>query len=100
MRLFLAQVILVGLWTIPQVNLLLDAGAEVNTADEEGQTPLLRVSEYGKPAETTKVESALIAQQLLDKGADVNVTDLEGDTAAILATRAANWLVQYPSSRS
>ena len=76
------------------MNLLLDAGAEVTTADEEGQTPLLRVSEYGAPADSAKADSATAARRFLEKGADVNVADIEGDTAAILAARAANWWVR------
>jgi ankyrin repeat protein len=56
------------------VELLIERGANVNVADEEGVTPLMRV------------ESIEDARLLLEHGANVNATDNEGQTALHLLT--------------
>lgn len=56
------------------VGLLIERGANVNVADEDGATPLMQV------------ESIEIARLLLDHGAKVNAADKEGQTALHLLT--------------
>ncbi|KAI5816499.1 ankyrin repeat-containing domain protein [Pyronema omphalodes] len=53
-------------WQPESVPLLLDAGAQVNHRDEEGQTPLFWAAERGR------VDTVL---QLLERGADINAVD-------------------------
>lgn len=53
-------------WQPSSIPLLLDAGAEVNHRDEEGQTPLFWAAERGR------VDTIL---QLLERGADINAVD-------------------------
>ena len=60
---------------------LLDAGADVDKANEEGDTPLLLALRAG---------SVEVARMLMDAGADVNEVNDEGDTALMLACRAGN----------
>lgn len=56
--------------------LLLDAGANVNSQDNNGFTALMFASEYGD----TK-----LARILIDAGADVNIKNNNGDTSLIIA---------------
>ena len=58
------------------VALLITAGADVNKADEEGETPLVVASRLGH-TETVKL--------LIEKGADVNRADEDGSTPLLLA---------------
>mmetsp|Transcript_105152 Transcript_105152/g.206253 ORF Transcript_105152/g.206253 Transcript_105152/m.206253 type:complete len:84 (+) Transcript_105152:2647-2898(+) len=58
------------------VQVLLDAGADVNVKGEEGWTALITATSFGHSA---------IVQLLLEAGADVNVQDWTGRTAADLA---------------
>src|SRR5262249_49758640 len=60
---------------------LLDAGARVNAADSEGDTPLMRAVESG---------SLEAFQMLLDVGADVHTADRQGRTAFWRAAAAHN----------
>ena len=52
--------------------LLLDAGAPVNVATTEGETPLMKAADEG---------NAATLQLLISAGADVNTVDDEGETA-------------------
>ena len=52
---------------LAEVKLLLDAGADVNAMDNDGETPL-HIASYKGYIEITKL--------LLDRGADVNARDL------------------------
>ena len=58
------------------VKLLLENGAQVNTRDEEGRTPLMEAAGYGRLT-TVRV--------LLDKDADLEAIDDYGNTALLLA---------------
>lgn len=57
------------------VDLLIEAGANVNAKDESGRTPLFCATFLKKPE---------MAQVLVNAGADVNVQDKEGKTALML----------------
>ena len=59
------------------VQTLLEAGADVNTRDQDGRTPLMRATERGR------IDTM---QLLIDAGADVNACDRRGDTALMAAT--------------
>ena len=62
------------------VEYLINAGADVNTKDEYGNTPLMFAA---KTPDIYKSRVKLI-QQLIDHGADVNAKNNENDTALIL----------------
>jgi ankyrin repeat protein len=62
------------------LQLLLDAGADVNAGDTNGRTPLYLAT--GRGADVMKM--------LLEKGGDVNTRDKFGNTLLIGATRADN----------
>ena len=96
---------------IVSLNVLLAEGAEVDTVDKEGNTPLMLAAKIGNPRmvkiilahhpELDKVNdngyTALmiasehgqihIVEKLLEKGASVEITNLSGLTAADLALR-------------
>jgi hypothetical protein len=57
------------------VKRLLDAGADVNVADERGFTPLMM-------AANSKTKSAEVVRMLLERGGDVQAKDVSGRTAA------------------
>jgi uncharacterized protein len=61
---------------VTNVRLLLDAGADIETRDEEGSTPLMRAATYAQ-TETFKL--------LLERGAKINVRDKGGRTLLIAA---------------
>ncbi len=61
---------------LPLVNLLLDAGAEVDARDSNGFTPLIDAAEQGR---------TLVVRALLLAGAKVNQTNTTGRTALWLA---------------
>ena len=63
------------------VRLLLDHGANPNSQDKYGDTPLILAVAYGDMSE----ESTDILRLLLDHGADVNVQDNDGNTALMTA---------------
>lgn len=57
-------------------NILIDAGSDVNTANDQGTTPLMMAVYAGNLS---------IIKKLIDKGADVNAQDKSGMTALVLA---------------
>jgi ankyrin repeat protein len=59
-------------------NLLIDAGADVNLADNDGITPLMEAARSGSEA---------MVQLLLEKGAVKNAKDSHGHTAADIAEK-------------
>ena len=63
---------------ISDVELLLSVGANIDTVNPAGASPLILASIFGH----TK-----IAQVLIDKGADINIIDTFGDTALMIASR-------------
>lgn len=96
---------------IVSLNVLLAEGAEVDTSDEAGNTPLMLASKIGNPriikiilAHNPDInrknhggESALmiasengqyhIADQLIEQGADINAKNADGLTAMQIAVR-------------
>ncbi len=71
-----------GLGSTTCVSLLLDHGVEVDIADDQGGTPLLRAArQHSAPVDDT-------VALLLSRGADPNVCQADGTTALHLATRA------------
>ena len=58
------------------VQVLIDAGADIEVKDEEGYSPLLRVSKSG---------ALNVVKMLVEAGADVCVTDNKGRTCLIFA---------------
>jgi len=61
---------------VTEVRRLLGNGANVNAADSDGETVLMRAAAQGYAA---------VVQQLLDKGADVNAQTHYGYTALLFA---------------
>ena len=67
-----------AMWEDPAVfQVLIDAGADIETKDENGHSPLLIASVSGKFA---------AVKMLVEAGADVRVIDNEGDTCLSLAS--------------
>ena len=62
------------------IQLLLDAGAQINKKDSKGVTALMAAAESGKNLEIVKL--------LIDKGADPKVCDNEGKTAYFYASES------------
>uniref|UniRef100_A0A0K6SAB1 Protein kinase domain-containing protein n=1 Tax=Chromera velia CCMP2878 TaxID=1169474 RepID=A0A0K6SAB1_9ALVE len=62
------------------LNMLVQAGADVDAPDAEGRTPLLQASGFGYP---------VIVEALLEAGADVKAVDKFGESAVHLAARRA-----------
>ena len=60
------------------LTLLLQLGAEVDTRDQHGSSPLTLAAEFGH-------EEAVL--ELLGRGADVSMTDSEGDDALMMAAK-------------
>jgi len=54
----------------------LASGADVNSRDDDGETPLMRAADDGHTA---------IVETLLKSGADVNAIDEDGETALMMA---------------
>ena len=72
-----------AMWEDPAVcQVLIDAGADIETKDERGCSPLLRASISGKSA---------IVKMLVEAGADVCVTDSKGLTCLMLALIASRF---------
>jgi len=70
----LLRAIFVGNVTL--VQLLLDSGAHINAADDDGSTPLHEATYYNHPE---------IVMLLLERGADRNLVNRDGKTALMLA---------------
>lgn len=75
----------------------LDAGANVNTRNQNAETPLILAVEFGYSLD--------IATLLIDKGADVDAVNASGETALMLAAArnnsdAAKLLVAHKASLS
>ena len=68
------------------VDLLLEAGANVNQTDVTGQTPLMLASQRKTDKDDSKIAISVI-KTLLEAGADVNQTDAIGQTALIFAAQ-------------
>ncbi len=64
---------------------LLNKGANVNTADKYGTTPLMAT------------DSVAIAKLLIDHHADVHARDIYGNTALILQGSRSTYHAKYPS---
>ena len=82
-----------AMWEDPAVcQVLIDAGADIETKDEVGRSPLLRASVSGKFA---------VVKMLVEAGARVCVTDNYGDTCLTMAancghTETVRYLVGLP----
>jgi len=63
---------------IKKVTLLLENGADVNTKDNDGWTPLMHAAEKGHKE---------VVELLIEKGADVNIQDEDGWTALMFASQ-------------
>jgi ankyrin repeat protein len=61
---------------------LIDRGANVNAATNDGVTPLMCAT-----GEADSVDKPQMAQALIDNGADVNMATLEGETALMFAVQ-------------
>jgi ankyrin repeat protein len=74
------------------VKLLIQKGADVNRADNEGKTPLMHALENNSTSE--------IVELLLENGADVNRADHEGKTPLMYSTwiKYTAWLVERGAS--
>ena len=66
---------------------LLDAGADVNARDDQGNTPLHWVARTSELWYAPQV--AEVIRLLLDAGADINATDDHGDTPLHQTSRAS-----------
>ena len=82
-----------AMWEDPAVcQVLIDAGADIETKDEDGRSPLLVACNSG---------SLAIVKMLVKAGAGVRITDNEGDTCLTLAsyfgrTETVRYLVSLP----
>ena len=82
-----------AMWEDPAVcQVLIDAGADIETKDDRGRSPLHMASISGKFA---------VVKMLIEAGAGVRTTDNEGDTCLILAayfghTETVRYLVGLP----
>src|SRR5215472_11423934 len=61
--------------------MLLAAGAKVNTADEYGETPLTLACGVG---------NAVLVRRLIEAGAEVNAARWDGTTALMIAANSGN----------
>lgn len=72
------------------VNLLLDAGANIEARDYDGNTPLMSAASYGE---------AMVVKVLLARGADINATDPEGGTA-LMGAACDCGVIDKPDTRA
>ena len=73
------------------LKVLIDAGADVNRTDSEGQTALHWAAGYARPD---------CVQQLIDSGADINKTDTDGYTPLLAVDRYSNFAVYQEHLKS
>ncbi len=71
----------------PAIELMLEAGAEVNVRDAEGNTALLKIE---PDAVELGFSKTAVARLLLRHGADINSQNREGETALMRAVRAGS----------
>jgi ankyrin repeat protein len=64
------------------IKLLMDRGAEINTRNNDGETPLMWAT-----GAVDSVDKPQMAQTLIDNGADVNLADQDSDTALMFAAQ-------------
>ncbi|XP_035211204.1 serine/threonine-protein phosphatase 6 regulatory ankyrin repeat subunit C-like [Stegodyphus dumicola] len=79
-------------YAIPMISLLLDAGANIDAADESGRTPMVTAlrRELVGAANSTADQNHLytdISMLLIDRGCDVNIPWLMGETALHIAAQ-------------
>jgi hypothetical protein len=67
--------------SVEAISMMLDAGADCNAKDNDGETPLMRA---------VMNDSQRAVSRLLDAGADVNAKDNDGETALFDAARSSN----------
>ena len=81
------------------MKILIDAGADVNETDSQGNSPLIHAAKEGKNLSNLRLPSAKVTQPsnyltclglLLDAGADVNMANKHGRTGLLLATARGN----------
>ena len=66
---------------LPQIELLLQAGADVNESDEFGVTPLMEAASQGRSE---------CVRHLIKEGADVNRLDRDGNSALVYSVMEGN----------
>jgi ankyrin repeat protein len=69
----------VSWWELDMAKLLLEAGADVNARDEQGNTPLQRAVDEGWRG------GLEVAELLVSKGADVSAKNRRGETPLSMA---------------
>jgi ankyrin repeat protein len=67
------------------VRVFLDMGADVNTKDKDGNTPLMWVASFGSVGGDLDV-----VEMFLDQGAEVNAKNKKGETPLTWAARQGN----------
>ena len=70
---------------IDVASLLLDNGAEINSQDNRGRTPLLEA--VNRQESSDGYDNIMFVSLLLEKGADVNISDDDGNTPLMRATQ-------------